>query len=145
MQLTSPSRRVFGILAAGTIGLSTALLGVTGVAQAAPGDATEAPAAADPEVQATLAAPYAPTMIDVQGGDTELGVWFEETEGDDNTDWADDFEYSLNGGSWLPLVPDYSSGYAFFEATRPHQRHRLRGSRPRRQRQLRGRHRLDPR
>ena len=46
MQLTSPSRRVFGILAAGTIGLSTALLGVTGVAQADPGGATEAPAAA---------------------------------------------------------------------------------------------------
>ena len=37
VQLTSPSRRVFGFLAAGTIGLSTALLGVTGVAQADPG------------------------------------------------------------------------------------------------------------
>jgi LPXTG-motif cell wall-anchored protein len=35
VQLTSPSRRAVGLLAAGTIGLSTAVLGVTGVAQAA--------------------------------------------------------------------------------------------------------------
>jgi titin len=109
---------VFGILAAGTIGLSTALLGVTGMAHAAPGDATEAPAAAaDLEVQATLSAPYAPTVIDVQGGDTTLGVWFDWTEGDDTTDWADDFEYNVDGGTWLPLTPDFSSGYGYFEAT----------------------------
>jgi titin len=119
VQLTSSPRRALGLLAAGTIGLSTVLLGVTGVAQAAPGDATEAPveSPADPEVQATLNAPYAPTMIDVQGSDTTLGVWFDWTEGDDDTDWADEFEYNLNGGTWLPLDPDYSSGYAFFEAT----------------------------
>jgi hypothetical protein len=139
VQPTSRPRRVLGIFAAGTIGLSTALLGVTGVAQAAPVDPTsEAPAAeaetpavestestestdtdtseVDPEA-ATLDAPYAPTMIDVQGGDETLRVWFEGVEGDDTTDWADEYEYNLDGGDWSSLEPDYSSGYASFEIT----------------------------
>jgi titin len=116
VRFTSPSRRVFGFLAAGTIGLSTALLGVTGVAQAAPGTDPEVPvAAADGDTAAVLAAPYAPTMIDVQGDDATLGVWFEETEGDDNTEWADTWEYSLNNGAWTATTPDWSSGYGFFE------------------------------
>ena len=38
VQLTSSPRRALGLLAAGTIGLSTALLGVATVAHAAPGD-----------------------------------------------------------------------------------------------------------
>jgi titin len=110
---------VFGFLAAGTIGLSTALLGVTGVAQAEPGDATVTTdtAVADPDVSATLAAPYAPNMIDVQGDDATLGVWFEEIEGDDTTDWADAWEYSLDGGSWVATTPDWGSGYGFFEVS----------------------------
>jgi LPXTG-motif cell wall-anchored protein len=115
VQFTSPSRRVFGILAAGTIGLSTALLGVTGVAQA---DPTDAPAAtADADVLATLAAPYAPTMIDVQGDDATLSVWFDQPDGDDTTDWADNWEYNVDGGTWTPVTPDFGSGYGNFDIT----------------------------
>jgi hypothetical protein len=121
VQLASPPRRALGLLAAGTIGLSTALLGVTGVAQADP--ATDAPvadtAAADPEVLAANA-PYAPTMIAVEGGDTTLHVFFEPNnpaDGDTTTDSADHFEYNVDGGSWTTPTLDYSSGYAAFEIT----------------------------
>jgi hypothetical protein len=73
VQLTSPFRRAFGILAAGTIGLSTALLGVTGIAQADPGDTVEAA----PVVVATLAAPPAPDYLEVDRvGDGSLTVSF---------------------------------------------------------------------
>ena len=40
MRLTSPSRRVLGVFAASAIGMSTAVLGVTGVAQASSGPFT---------------------------------------------------------------------------------------------------------
>jgi len=113
VQTTSPSRRAFGFLAVGTVGLSMALLGVTGVAQADPTD----PAAADATVQALLAVPYAPTMVDVQGDDATLSVWFDQPDGDDTTDWADNWEYSLNGGTWTPTTPDWTSGYGNFDIT----------------------------
>ncbi|WP_040337621.1 hypothetical protein [Candidatus Blastococcus massiliensis] len=76
MQLTSSPRRALGVLAAGTIGLSTALLGVTGVAQAAPGVA-------------------APTIVAVEGTDGGLRVFFDaDYTGADPASW----EYSLDGG-----------------------------------------------
>ena len=88
MQLTSPSRRVFGFLAAGTIGLSTALLGVTGVASAAP----------DPAL-----VPNAPLVIDTpQGGDGTGTFWFDPNHAEDGTTpQANKWEYSLtsSGGS----------------------------------------------
>ncbi|MCW2705827.1 MAG: exported protein of unknown function [Blastococcus sp.] len=126
MQLTSPSRRVFGILAAGTIGLSTALLGVTGVASADP--ATVA-AAGEPEVAAaTFAGPAAPTQIDVYGEDGQLDVWFQPTwPADDNTDnsqYADSWEYELtstggagNTSGFQSVVPEGRSGLQYFELT----------------------------
>jgi hypothetical protein len=114
VRLTSPSRRVFGFLAAGTIGLSTALLGVTGVAHADPADPA---AAADGGVLAVNAAPNAPTIVDVQGDDATLYVWFDQNDPADTDpiDWADDWEYNLDGGSWLPATVDESSGYGSFE------------------------------
>ena len=97
MQLTSPPRRVFGILAAGTIGLSTALLGVTGVASAEPGDAV----AADAEVAAALTAPPAPEYLEVDSvGDGSLTVSFLVYESDPGVEAdATGYEISTNNGS----------------------------------------------
>jgi hypothetical protein len=97
VQLTSPPRRVFGILAAGTIGLSTALLGVTGVASAEPGDAV----AADAEVAAALTAPPAPEYLEVDSvGDGSLTVSFLVYESDPGVEAdATGYEISTNNGS----------------------------------------------
>ena len=97
MQLTSPPRRVFGILAAGTIGLSTALLGVTGVASAEPGDAV----AADAEVAAALTAPPAPDYLEVDSvGDGSLTVSFLVYESDPGVEAdATGYEISTDNGS----------------------------------------------
>lgn len=96
MQLTSPSRRVFGILAAGTIGLSTALLGVTGVAQAEPGDTTEAPV-----VAAALVAPPAPDELELDAvGDGSATVSFLVYESDPGVeDEPTGFEISTDAGA----------------------------------------------
>ena len=61
MKLTSPSRRVLGLLAAGTVGLSTAVLG-TGVAQAVGGN----PTGFDPDsgVQAEWTVPEGTCVIE---------------------------------------------------------------------------------
>jgi titin len=115
---TSPSRRVLGVLAAGTIGLSTALLGVTGVAQADPGSAAETPvAAADAEVLAANAAPNAPTVDSIYGDDTKLHVFFltNDPADTDPIDWADSWEYNLDGGTWLAATVDESGGMGDFE------------------------------
>jgi hypothetical protein len=114
VQLTSPSRRVFGFLAAGTIGLSTALLGVTGVAHA---DPAEPAAAAEGVLPAVNAAPNAPTIDAVEADDATLYVFFYTNDPSDTDpiDWADNWEYNLNGGSWLPATVDESGGYGNFE------------------------------
>ena len=88
MQFTSPSRRAFGILAAGTIGLSTALLGVMGVAQADPADSST--------VAATVpAGPDAPTQIDVYGADHQLNVYFADDQMAVDAAVTDSWEYQL--------------------------------------------------
>jgi titin len=84
VQLTSSPRRALGLLAAGTIGLSTAVLGVSGVAQASP-----------------PTGPNAPTIEGAEGGDTTATVFFtanDPAEDDVVTPWADYFEYSLDDG-----------------------------------------------
>ncbi|WP_116449433.1 LPXTG cell wall anchor domain-containing protein [Blastococcus litoris] len=98
MQLTSSPRRALGLLAASTIGLSTALLGVAGVAQAAPADV-----------------PQAPTIDSVYGGDTTLSVFFAEAEEDEAFAYADDWEYQLDGGAWVDATVDWSSGFGQFD------------------------------
>ena len=97
MQLTFPSRRVFGILAAGTIGLSTALLGVTGVANAEPGDVVEAEA----ELAAVLAAPPAPDYLEVDTvGDGSVTVSFLVYDSDPGVEAEPTgYEISTNNGS----------------------------------------------
>ena len=109
MQLTSPSRRVFGILAAGTIGLSTALLGVTGVAQADPGEevTVEAP------VAAALAAPPAPDYLEVDTvGDGSLTVSFLVYASDPGVE-ADATGYEIstdNGSTFVALATETPYG-----------------------------------
>jgi hypothetical protein len=102
--LASPPRRALGLLAASTIGLSTALLGVTGVAQAAP----------------TLA-PLAPAIDRIQGGDTTLVVTADANhpaEDDLDTAWADTWQYQLDGGSWLTAADaQFDAGSVTFELT----------------------------
>lgn len=83
MQLTSSPRRALGVLAAGTIGLSTALLGVTGVAQAA-----------------NYAAP---TIEAIEGLDQALLV-FVSADADDPTPAT--WEYSINGSDPIPALVD---------------------------------------
>ncbi|TKJ23406.1 hypothetical protein [Blastococcus sp. CCUG 61487] len=96
MQLTSSPRRALGLLAAGTVGLSTALLGVTGVAQAA-GIGT-------------------PTIEAVEGIDEGLRVF---VSADADGIYPSSWEYSLDGGT-TPVAavtdPDDQSGFdAVFE------------------------------
>ena len=82
MQLTSSPRRALGLLAAGTIGLSTALVGVTGVASAAPDPAH---------------VPNAPLVIDTPApGDGSVMFWFNPNHADDGVlPDATSWEYSL--------------------------------------------------
>ncbi|TKJ23404.1 hypothetical protein [Blastococcus sp. CCUG 61487] len=95
MQLTSSPRRALGVLAAATIGLSTALLGATGVAQAA--------------------GYPAPTIQAVEGVDQGLVVFVSYDSDDDPvpTSW----EYSINGSDPIPAVdPEPANGFdAVFE------------------------------
>jgi LPXTG-motif cell wall-anchored protein len=110
VHLTSSPRRVLGLLAAGTIGLSTALLGVTAVAHAAPGDETSA---SQPELAAALSVPTAPRELGVyRVGDGSVTVDFltgyydpaveAETTG---------YEISTNNGStWGALVVEAPYG-----------------------------------
>jgi LPXTG-motif cell wall-anchored protein len=123
VQLTFPSRRVLGVLAAGTIGLSTALLGVTGVAQA---DTADAPvvAAANPQAAAAVTGPSAPTQIDVYGADGQLNVWFADDQTAVDSAWAASWEYQLTstGGSgntsgWTAFTPQNRSGLKYAEFT----------------------------
>ena len=98
VQLTSSPRRALGLLAAGTIGLSTALLGLTGVAQAA-------------------AVPNAPTIDAVEGQDSSLLVFLKANNPDDTdttTPRADKWEYSLDGGTTpLPTTDaGFTNGYS---------------------------------
>lgn len=81
VQLTSSPRRALGLVAAGTIGLSTALLGVTGVAQAA--------------------SYAAPTIEAIEGGDKSLRV-FVNADPDDPTPPA--WQYAIDGGD--PIAAD---------------------------------------
>ena len=89
MQLTSSPRRALGLLAAGTIGLSTALIGVAGVAQAVgPG-------------------PSAPTIEAIGEADSSLIVFLSRNDPDDgSTPWAETWEYSLDGGTSYDMAPD---------------------------------------
>jgi LPXTG-motif cell wall-anchored protein len=101
VQLTSSPRRALGLLAAGTIGLSTALLGVTGVAQAA------------------AAVPNAPTIDAIAGGDGMLGVFFlpnNPVEGDTTTPVAETWEYDHDDdGLFDPATVGDRNGYLYFE------------------------------
>jgi titin len=102
VQLTFPSRRAFGILAAGTIGLSTALLGVTGVANAEPGDVVEAEA----ELAAVLAVPPAPRYLEIDGaGDGSVTVSFLVYDSDPGVQAeATGYEISTNNGSSFATI-----------------------------------------
>jgi titin len=95
VQLTSSPRRALGLLAAGTIGLSTALLGVTGVAQAA------APK------------PNAPTIAAIEGADSSLLVFLNANYLGDGDTWSETWEYSLDGGDSYDVAPDagFDNGY----------------------------------
>ena len=88
MQFTSSPRRALGLLAAGTVGLSTALLGIAGGAQAA-------------------TVPLAPE-IPVRGRRDTLDVYFDANHPDDDdivTPWARPGEYTLDGdGVFDPAV-----------------------------------------
>jgi titin len=90
---------VFGILAAGTIGLSTTLLGVTGVAQAAPGEVVTGEVQV--EVAAALAAPPAPEYLEVDRvGDGSVTVSFLVYESDPGVEAeATGYEISTDDGS----------------------------------------------
>jgi LPXTG-motif cell wall-anchored protein len=98
--LTSSPRRALGLLAAGTIGLSTALLGVAGVASAEPGDAVAT------EVAAALSVPAAPEELEVDRvGDGSVTVSFLTFYDPDEEAETTGYEYSIdNGGSWKPLT-----------------------------------------
>jgi titin len=109
VQFSSSPRRALGLLAAGTIGLSTALLGVTAVAQAAPGDTV----AADAPVEAVLAVPPAPDYLEVDGvGDGSLTVSFlvYASEAGVQAD-ATGYEISTdNGSNFAPLATETPHG-----------------------------------
>ena len=97
MQLTSSPRRALGLLAAGTIGLSTALVGIGGVAQAATG-------------------PNAPTIEAIEGIDSALVVWLSANDPADDdlvTPWAESFEYSLDGGDTYEVVVEEAETNGF--------------------------------
>lgn len=97
MQLTSSPRRALGLLAVGTVGLSTALLGLTGVANAG-------------------TVPNAPTIDAVAAQDGSLLAFVlanNPDESDTTTPWADKWEYSLDGGATpLPTTDaGFTNGY----------------------------------
>jgi LPXTG-motif cell wall-anchored protein len=102
--LAPSRRRALGLLAATTIGLSTVLLGGTGVAQAAP----------------TLV-PQAPEIVAIDAAATSLVITFDANHppADDlDTADADSWEYQLDGGSWEPVVtPEVDPPYVSFEVT----------------------------
>lgn len=105
--LTSPSRRVLGALAAGTVGLSTALLGITGVAQADTG------APAEGQVAASLSVPNAPTDFQISGvGDGSVGVWFRAGAYDPAVqDATTGYQISTDGGTtWTALTVQGDNG-----------------------------------
>jgi titin len=107
VRLASSHRRALGLLTAGTIGLSTALLGVTGVAHAAPGDTVAAE-----EVAAVLAVPSAPVEFEVvEVGDGFVTVGFQDGFYDPDVEAATTgYEISTdNGSTWGPLEVDDES------------------------------------
>ena len=108
MRLTSSHRRALGLLTAGTIGLSTALLGVAGVAHAAPGVTVPAEA----EVAAVLAAPSAPVEFEVvEVGDGFVTVTFQDGFYDSSVE-AETTGYEIStddGSTWEPLEVDDES------------------------------------
>jgi titin len=99
--ITSSPRRALGFLAVGTVGLSTALVGIAGGAQAA-------------------TVPYAPEISWLDVGETTVDVYFDmnNPEEDDTTPWADSWEYDLNGdGVFEPVVLDPDSYSPHFQIT----------------------------
>jgi LPXTG-motif cell wall-anchored protein len=81
VQLTSSPRRALGLLAAGTLGLSTALVGIAGGAQAG-------------------TVPNAPTIDWIDVGETTVDVYFDPNspdEDDQTTPYADKWEYDHDG------------------------------------------------
>ncbi|SOE00233.1 fibronectin type III domain-containing protein [Blastococcus haudaquaticus] len=116
MQFTSSPRRALGILAAGTIGLSSALLGVAGVASATPGGAV----ATDAEVAAALSVPAAPQYLEVDGvGDGTLDVSFLVGFYDADVESpTTGYEVSTdNGSTWAPLTTTTPYGNNEHEGT----------------------------
>lgn len=101
MRFTSPPRRALGLLAAGTIGLSTAMLGVTGVASATPEDAVVIEA----EVAAALSVPSAPSSLKAtRVGDGSVNLWFLVFRDPDVEAETTGYEVSTtNGSTWVPL------------------------------------------
>ena len=102
MQFTSSPRRALGLLAVGTLGLSTAMLGVTVGAQAA-------------------TVPNAPEVSWLEVGETTVDVYFDSNHPDDSdqtTPWADSWEYDLDGdGVFEPAVVDYDTYTPHFQIT----------------------------
>jgi len=101
VRFTSSPRRALGLLAAGTIGLSTAMLGVSGVASAAPGDAV-----VTEEVAAALSVPSAPEALDVEEvGDGSVTLVFEVYYDADTEAPTTGYEVSTNNGvNWSSLA-----------------------------------------
>ena len=128
MRFTSPSRRAAGLLAVTTIGLSTAVLGVTGTASAedgvttvtesaapvAPADQPTAPALETPAadsgsvVAAAAVAPGAPTLVYVDGGDTEADFQF--TPGTNGDAQPTSWQYTVDGGTTWTTFTIHGTG-----------------------------------
>jgi titin len=110
--LTSPPRRALGLLAAGTIGLSTTLLGVAGIAHAVPGDTGTEVAAAAP-----LLAPTAPVDVTVDWVmDGGVNLLFQPGPFDPAVHAATtDYEVSTDdGATWGGLVIHSQPGVGIY-------------------------------
>ena len=77
--------------------MSTALVGIAGVAQAAP------------------SGPAAPILESVYGYDEALSIYFEEADYDASYAEAEEWQYQLDNGSWVDTAVDWSSGYGQFD------------------------------
>ncbi|KQS71205.1 fibronectin type III domain-containing protein [Modestobacter sp. Leaf380] len=108
MRFTSPSRRALGLLAASTIAMSTAVLGVSGVASAEPDTTVTSPAseptAADEETESPVEAalPSALYLNPIAARDSALELNFV----DQNTgaDVSTGYQVSLNNNDWVALA-----------------------------------------
>ena len=113
MRFTSPSRRALGLLAASTIGMSTAVLGVTGVASAAPvvtGDSTLTMSTENDDSGFIIPDGYCSAFVQVDGaagGDSNInngGTY--GSDGDHVT-----FYMTLQGGEEFTFAWGNSGGY----------------------------------